>query len=47
MVRTHLAGLLAAVEARTEESGLPSLVIAEFRKFLRCGVLSHGFAITE
>ena len=44
VVRTHLAAFLAAVEARTEGSGLPSFVVGEFRKFLRCGVLSHGFA---
>ena len=23
---------------------LPAFVVAEFRKFLRCGVLAHGFA---
>ena len=44
VVRAHLADFLAAVEARTDGSGLPPFVIAEFRKFLRCGVLAHGFA---
>jgi len=47
VVRAHLTDFLAAVAARTEGNGLPSFVTAEFRKFLRCGVLSHGFAITE
>src|SRR5437773_1596841 len=44
VVRAHLADFLAAVEARTDGSGLPPFVIAEFRKFLRCGVLARGFA---
>jgi hypothetical protein len=44
VVRTHLADFLATVDARTDGTGLPSFVIAEFRKFLRCGVLAHGFA---
>ena len=44
IVRTHLAAFLATVEARTDCSGLPPFVTAEFRKFLRCGVLAHGFA---
>ncbi len=42
VVRTHLADFLAVVEARTD--GLPPFVVHEFRKFLRCGVLAHGFA---
>jgi len=41
VVRTHLADFLAAVDARTDGSGLPPFVTAEFRKFLRCGVLAH------
>jgi hypothetical protein len=44
VVRTHLADFVSAVEARMDRSGLPSFVMAEFRKFLRCGVLAHGFA---
>ena len=44
VVRTHLADFLATVDARTDGSGLPPFVTAEFRKFLRCGVLAHGFA---
>src|SRR5439155_21454037 len=42
VVRTHLVAFLEAVERRTD--GLPPFVITEFRKFLRCGVLAHGFA---
>jgi len=44
VVRTHLAELLTAVDAETDGGGLPGFVVNEFRKFLRCGVLSHGFA---
>ena len=44
VVRTHLTELLAAVDAETEGEGLPGFVVNEFRKFLRCGVMSHGFA---
>jgi hypothetical protein len=44
VVRAHLTHLLAAVDAETDGAGLPGFVVNEFRKFLRCGVLSHGFA---
>jgi hypothetical protein len=44
VVRAHLTDFLAAVTARTDGVGLPAFVIGEFRKFLRCGVLAHGFA---
>ena len=44
IVRTHLTDVLASVDARTDGAGLPTFVVAEFRKFLRCGVLAHGFA---
>jgi len=44
VVRTHLAEFLAAVNAETDGAGLPGFVVNEFRKFLRCGVLVHGFA---
>jgi hypothetical protein len=44
VVRTYLAALGAAVDAETDGSGLPGFVVHEFRKFLRCGILSHGFA---
>src|SRR6266571_314609 len=42
VVRSHLTEFLAAVNAETDGSGLPGFVVNEFRKFLRCGVLSHG-----
>jgi hypothetical protein len=32
------------VDAETDGSGVPGFVVNEFRKFLRCGVLAHGFA---
>ena len=44
VVRAHLADFLATVAARTDGNGLPAFVTAEFRKFLRCGALAHGFA---
>jgi len=44
VVRTHLAEFLAAVDTQTDGGDLPRFVVNEFRKFLRCGVLSHGFA---
>jgi len=44
VVRTHLAEFLAIVDGQTDGGGLPGFVVNEFRKFLRCGVLAHGFA---
>ncbi|MGH7554631.1 MAG: transposase zinc-binding domain-containing protein [Longimicrobiales bacterium] len=44
IVRTHRAEFLGAVDAGTDGGGLPGFIVNEFRKFLRCGVLSHGFA---
>lgn len=44
VVRANLSALVAAVEAETDGVGLPGFVVNEFRKFLRCGVLSYGFA---
>jgi hypothetical protein len=44
VVRSHLTAFVAALEVRTEGMGLPAFVRAEFDKFLRCGVLAHGFA---
>jgi hypothetical protein len=43
VVRAHLAGFVATLDAQTDGNGLPSFVRAEFDKFLRCGLLSHGF----
>ena len=45
VVRMHLTEILAAVDAQTDGSGLPRFVVNEFRKFLRCGVLAHRFAL--
>src|SRR5438128_5692777 len=44
VVRTHLTDFLAVVDAQTDGGGLPGFVVNQFRKFLRCGVLAHGFA---
>lgn len=44
VVRATLGALVAAVDAETDGNGLPGVVVNEFRKFFRCGVLSHGFA---
>jgi hypothetical protein len=44
VIRAHLTDFLATVAARTDGVGLPAFVTAEFRKFLRCGVLARGFA---
>jgi hypothetical protein len=44
VVRDHLAPFVATLDARTDGAGLPAFVRAEFDKFLRCGVLAHGFA---
>jgi hypothetical protein len=44
VVRAHWSAFAATVRERTDGMGLPSFVISEFRKFLRCGVLAHGFA---
>ncbi len=35
--------LLAEVAHRTEGGSLPGFVIAEFERYLACGVLAHGF----
>lgn len=44
VVHAHLTAFVAAVAAQTDGVDLPAFVVAEFRKFLRCGVLAHGFA---
>jgi hypothetical protein len=44
VVRGHWSEFAAAVRERTDGVGLPSFVDSEFRKFLRYGVLAHGFA---
>ena len=44
VVRGHWSDFAAEVRDRTDGVGLPAFVVGEFRKFLRCGVLAHGFA---
>jgi hypothetical protein len=41
VVRAHRDAFAATVRERTDGIGLPSFVVTEFRKFLRCGVLAH------
>jgi len=40
-VRSHLKSFLAELEQ--DMSGLPRFVVAEFERYLRCGVLANGF----
>ena len=42
-MRDHLETFLAAAAARTDGVGLPRFIEREFRGFLRCGLLVHGF----
>ena len=45
LVRTHLETYLArAQEADPLGDGVPTFVEAQFRAYLRCGILAHGFA---
>jgi hypothetical protein len=44
LVHEHLETFLATAAARTDGMGLPHFIEREFRAFLRCGVLVHGFA---
>jgi hypothetical protein len=43
VVQEHLETFLAAAAARTDGVGLPHFIEREFRGFLRCGLLVHGF----
>jgi hypothetical protein len=43
VIREHLETFLAAAAARTDGVGLPRFIEREFRAFLRCGLLVHGF----
>ena len=43
VVQEHLETFLAAAAARTDGVGLPHFIEREFRAFLRCGLLVHGF----
>jgi len=44
VVREHWKTFLAEVAGRTDGSTLPGHVTAEFERYLRCGILAHGFA---
>jgi hypothetical protein len=44
VVRTHLEEFLQHAAERTEGAGLPRFVEDEFRGFLTCGIVDHGFA---
>ena len=44
LVGEHLETFLAEARLRGGGEGLPGFVEREFREFLRCGVLAHGFA---
>jgi transposase-like zinc-binding protein/IstB-like ATP binding protein/putative transposase len=43
VVREHLHAFLRAAEAGDDGRGLPPFIEREFREFLTCGVLAHGF----
>ncbi len=43
-VRAHWKALLAAVAQSTDGGSFPRFVIAEFERFLSCGILANGFA---
>jgi hypothetical protein len=47
VVRRHLTTFLATVTARTDGAGVPGFIERELRGFLRCGLLVHGFPLTE
>src|SRR5438552_17867018 len=42
--REHLDDFLRAAADRADGVGLPEFIAREFREFLTCGVLAHGFA---
>jgi hypothetical protein len=44
VIREHLDLFLREVSDRGDGGGLPRFVEQEFRQFLTCGVLAHGFA---
>ena len=44
VIAEHLEVFLREAASRTDGLGLPRFVEDEFRAFLRCGVLAHGFA---
>ena len=44
VIRDHVDDFLRAAAERADGAGLPEFVAREFREFLTCGVLAHGFA---
>jgi hypothetical protein len=44
VIREHLDDFLRAAVDRADGAGLPEFIAREFREFLTCGVLAHGFA---
>jgi hypothetical protein len=44
VIRQHLDDFLRAAAARADGARLPEFIAREFREFLACGVLAHGFA---
>jgi len=44
VVRDHVDDFLRAAADRADGAGLPEFIAREFREFLTCGVLAHGFA---
>src|SRR5262245_6971402 len=44
VIAEHLEAFLETARCHADGSGLPAFVEQEFREFLTCGVLAHGFA---
>jgi len=44
VVREHVQTFLSELDRREHERGAPLFVKREFQRFVRCGVLAHGFA---
>lgn len=44
IVRENLATFLAEAADRYPTGDLPAFIAAEFDRYLRCGILRHGFA---
>ena len=42
-VRRHLREFLDVLDGETESNGLPVHVRQELERYLRCGILAHGF----
>jgi hypothetical protein len=44
VIQDHLDDFLRAAADRADGPGLPEFIAREFREYLTCGVLAHGFA---